>query len=268
MPYRVSFRFQQQSAKMGGWTENFWSNLGSIPAVDAEVQLLQPALDSLHGNTSFMTGVRISNALNFRDVLTRDIPIPPGPFIAAGSESDYPTSALLYALMGTGQYKTVQWLRGIWDPIVRNGGYYQPTASFLTNLGLFRGRMLNAANGWCIRVADRTIPFRPIKDISQAGVVQVTGHGYADNSKVRISRCKGLTQANQIWRITRIDADSFSLQGWVQPNPAQPYLGNGVARQQVLIFVPVTGLSVVRATEHKVGRPLGQLSGRRTTRRT
>lgn len=268
MAFRVSFQFFQQTAKMGGWTENYWNSLADLSAVQDKANDLALSLDGLHGNTTFMPAIRISDASSFRDVKLITRPGAQTPGTSAQSVSDYPTNALLLRHLGVGNYRVQQWIKGIWDSVIAQGGYYTPNSDYQSRMLTFRTKLALATNGWVLRVLDRTQALKPIKDITQAGVVTCTGHGYLDNAKVRISRCKGLTQANTVWRITRIDADSFSLQGWVAPNPAIPYLGGGVVRLQSYTYVSIMDSVVQRATEHAVGRPLEQLIGRRRTRRT
>lgn len=270
MPWKTSFRYNQPVGdRTAGWSENFWSSLPDIAAVRAAAVALGNALWQLHGDGVNLPSVRISNALSFRDVsviplnLFSAIPATP-----TSSDADYPTNALLLKLTGQGSYLTRQWIKGIWDGVVTRGGIYTPTATYTTRVNSLINTLTNAANGWTLRVSDRSIPFKPVKDITQAGIVSVTGHGYADNSRVRISRVKGLTQANRIWRITRIDADTFSLQGWVAPDVTTPYLGNGLARQVAYVYPAIAAGQIERATKHNVGRPFGALTGRRRTRRS
>lgn len=266
MPFRVSYGFQMQAEKLGGWTENFWSALPDLPSVETALNQLKPKLVNAHGNAVIMNEIRISNADTFRDVkvLLVNASIVGTP---VATEADYPTNALLLKLTGQGNYVTRQWIKGIWDSIIRDNGRYVPTANYIAVMNQIFAELLNSSRGWVMRVTDRGVPFKPVKDITQAGVVTVTNHGYADNAKVRISRVKGLTQANDLWRITRLDADTFQLQGWVAPVPASPYLGRGLARLTQFIYVPIQQAVIVRATEHAVGRPLGLLSGRRKSRR-
>ena len=269
MPFKLSFQYQQQTVKLGGWTENFWCGLSDLTAATAKAGQLRTLLDPLHGNTTFLTGCRISDAATFRDVTLLSWPLnTQNPGTSPGSVSDYPTNALLLRLTGLPNYRTQQWLKGIWDGVIASGGYYQPTATYQGYMQAFLAFLTAGSNSMVLRVLDKSQAFKPIKDITQAGVVNCTGHGYSDNAMVRISRCRGLTQANNVWRITRIDADTFSLQGWVAPSPATPYLGNGVSRLRLYTYVPIGGGSIIRATEHAVGRPLEQLIGRRRTRRT
>lgn len=270
MPFRVSYRYGMPVGdRTAGWSENFWSSLGDINAARTAAQAMSATIWQLHGNGVNLPSARVSNATTFRDVSILQL----GLFSVIGPSSgaddaDYPTNALLLKLTGQGGYVTRQWLKGIPDRVVSQGGQYKPTPTYVTNFNALATVLTNAANGWTMRVSDRTVPFKPVKDISQAGIVTVTGHGYADNSRVRISRVQGLTQANRIWRITRLDADTFSLQGWVAPSVAIPYLGNGVARQVSPIYVAIQAAVIERATKHNVGRPFGQLTGRRRTRRS
>jgi hypothetical protein len=99
-------------------------------------------------------------------------------------------------------------------------------------------------------------------------VITITAHGFTDLDLVRISRVRGDPRSNRVWRINRIDTDTFSLIGWVELAVAFPYLGGGTAVAQVYSFRPIVQAEVVRATSHRTGRPSGLLGGRRRRRPT
>jgi len=268
MPFKVTFFFQQQSALTGGWSENFWNSALDLTQALAASNALVPLLQNLHGDQTIMTNARISESPAFRAATLYSIIEAADPDLSKATTSDYPTTALLFLLTNGAQYITRQWIKGLPDNIVRQSGRYDPVATYIPKANAFFAAILTPANGWVMRVLDKAIPKKIVQAITQQGVCTVTGHGYNTNAKVRISRAKNLKQANGIWRITNIDADTFSLQGWVEPTVATPYLGNGTVQLQSYIFVPPTTAKFDRATSHRVGRPFGLLGGRRRSRRT
>jgi hypothetical protein len=124
------------------------------------------------------------------------------------------------------------------------------------------------SQGFVLKVQDKSQPKKKINSISDTGVVTLPAHGYASGNYVRVSRARGYKYVNKVWRIQSIDANSFQLLFFTANNPPIPIYGDPVAQLQQSIFVSplATGMRIVRATEHKVGRPFGLLSGRRTRR--
>ncbi len=266
MAFKVSFAFSQQMALLGGWTENFWSSLTDLGQCTTNAADLGNALARIHGNTTAWTRTRISDALNPRNVM-----LVTGPAYTTGvgdptRVSDYAAVAGLLVSQGFGNYPVRQWLKGLWDSATNTGGFWNPPSNMTGYLNAFYGLLTNSKSAWCLRVLDRTQLQKPIQGISNAGVVTCMTHGYSNNNLVRISRAKGLAYANGLWKIVVIDANTFSLVGFIANTALPPYTGGGVVRLQSYIFTPIISTQIVRATKHNVGRPLGQLIGRRRKR--
>jgi len=266
MPFRVSYFFSQQTQRLGGWSENFWNSTTNQDTAFQKAADLVTPLRKLHGKTTVLRHYRVSNVDVFRQIDILNFSSTDNPDVTATTIADYPTTALGLKLVANPNYVVRQWIKGTWDSVIDAGGFYQPTATFVTNVNAFFAALTTGGNGWALRVLDRTVPSKVVRDITQAGSVTVLAHGYADNATVRISRAKGLTQANNRWRITVVDADTFSLQGWVAPAVNTPYQGNGIVRLQTYVYPAIGGGIVERATKRNVGRPFGLLSGRRTAR--
>jgi len=64
---------------------------------------------------------------------------------------------------------------------------------------------IDAATGLVITAGTNATPI----------VLTIAAHGYLTGDKVGISAVAGLTAANGVWSITRVDADTFSLTGSV-----------------------------------------------------
>jgi hypothetical protein len=268
MPFRVSIFFAQQSDLSSGWSENFWNTSADLSAVKTVGNTLALALNTFHGNQSILTTMRISDPSKFRLVdITR--------YALAGTapsrgnlSSDFPNTAGLLVLTGAGNYVTRQWIRGLPDGDIAFAGRWSPISGSVTAFGTVRGLLLSGSNGWALRRQDRTVPKKVIQAITQAGVVTVSTHGYNTNDRIRISRCKGTFAVNKVWQIVVIDANTFSLIGFVQPVIPAVYLGNGTSQLQSAVYVGITDAKIDRATSHKTGRPFGLASGRRRVRKT
>jgi hypothetical protein len=268
MPFRVTYFNQVQQTLLGGWSENFWHGSPDLAVVISRAEALKPIIDQLHGQEVVLQSVRISDAANFRDVTILPGAAVSTATVTGANTTDYVTTSALLKVKSVDNYVTRQWIRGVRDSAVGFDGAWKPGGTYLTDWKKFLAEIAAASNGWSLRVLDRAVPKKIIQAITGAGVVTVPGHGYADNAIVRISRVKGDVRANKVWRIQRIDADTFSLIGWVALAVPIPYQGSGTVRLQTFIYKAITEAVVVRATSHKTGRPFGLLGGRRRVRKT
>lgn len=267
MAFRVSMFFVQQTAKSGGWTENYWSIFSDLDQTRNKAADLANALLAVHGHTSYITNIRYSEVGAFRRVLVTDQTMTFNPHVGNNVASDYPTTALLLRLDSAPNYVVNQWVRGIPDTQVSSGGFYTPSGVFVNSANSLFALLVNGANGWGMRVQDKSVQKKGLFSLSNTGVVSIPNHGYFDGDYVRISRVQGYRAANKIWKILVIDANSFQLVWWIAPPVGTVFSGNPTAQKQVKILITPTSARFVRATEHKVGRPFAVLSGRRSTRR-
>jgi hypothetical protein len=268
MPFRVSIFFAQQSDLASGWSENFWNTGTDLSSAKTAGDKLAHALNGFHGNQSVLTTMRISDPAKFRLVDITRYALAPLPPSRSDFGSDFQNTAGLLLLTGVGNYLTRQWLRGIPDGNIALGGKYSPLSGSVTAFNKVRGELVNATNGWGLRRQDRSTPKKVLQAISQAGVCTVANHGYNTNDKIRISRAKGTFHVNGVWQVVAIDANTFSLIGWVQPTIPGVYLGNGTCQLQSAVYVAVIDAKIDRATSHKTGRPFGLASGRRRVKKT
>jgi hypothetical protein len=268
MAFRVSMFFVQQTAKSGGWSENFWNNHVDLTAAKIAAVALADLLEACHGHTSYISNIRYSEVGAFRRTYTNYVGGTFNPNAGNSIVSDYPTQALLLKMAQNPNYVTQQWLRGIPDAQVSAGGFYVPTGDYVNRSNALFAALQNTSNNWVMRVQDKDIPKKAIFAISQTGVVTIPAHGYSSGDYVRISRVKGYTKANGVWKIELIDESSFQLLFWVAPAVATPMSGNPTSQKQVKKFISPATVAFVRATEHKVGRPFGTLSGRRKVRKS
>lgn len=78
---------------------------------------------------------------------------------------------------------------------------------------------------------------------NQGGLIKITivGHGWATGNRVTIAGVTGTTEANGTWDITKIDADTFTLDGSTFTNA---YVSGGAASWIVNIATPYTEAQV------------------------
>jgi len=290
MPFKVSYRFTQQSTLLGGWTENFWYDGDDQSAVRSAAQALAPALFNIHGAQNGMPGWRISKvgggvpALNVAYAGAGPVTV------AVGDErdADYPTCALLIRMHGGTGYYTHQWVRGIRDNLLQQGGRYDEAwaGTFPASFAVFAARLV--ANRFSIRVLDRTVPQIPISNFNYSlGTFDATSNplvGMTPNSPyVRIKGMGTGNPANGVWALTWVDAVGTTpayarINNWTPTtySPAKPPKAPKVVLQRYvypLVAAPAfpvgtLGAEIIRGTSHKVGRPLGLLTGKSKKRRT
>ena len=266
-PFRVSFFWTQQADRLGGWSENFWNNLTSFSAAQTAALALQTALWNSKGNGVLGPYIRISQVGNFRSAQVINTNLT-STATGASSDADYPTTALLLFLASTQPYFSRQWLRGNPDNQVSSGGHFTPTAGYVTLINAITNILVTASNGWVLRNLNQGSAKQLITAVTLAGVVTVPAHGFATGNTIRISRTGGIPGLNALWKITVIDSNTFQLVGVPVGGFTGGYTKPGTAQLQSFIYQAITGGGIARASKHNVGRPFGQLTGRRRRRST
>lgn len=272
MPFKVSYFWEQIVAKTGGWSESFYHGADDFSTVQTQAIVLGQRLMAVHGKTTVLRNIRFSEYGAFRRAVIAPQTFTTNPEVPDSYTSDYPTTALLLRIKGFGTspgtpgYTVNQWLKGIPDFVIADGGFYKPTGEYPTRMSTLFDRIISG--GWRLKVQDKAVQKKKVNSISSSGLVTLPSHAYASGNYVRISRAKGDTRVNRIWRIQVVSADTFQLLFWQQLEPAIPIFGDPVATLQSAIFVAPAdgGCQIIRATERKVGRPFGLLTGRRKAR--
>lgn len=265
--FRLTMFFQYQSSKIGGWSESFW-NSGAFGAAGMVANCIN--LIALRENMTaaqpYIASYRVSDVANFRNVINAPTTYVPGTAITVGNDGDILTAKLYFQMRANGNYKTGQWLGGVPDSQISNGGRYVPAGVWPGLANAFFAAL--QTNGWSICNQDRSVLPKGVTGITNAGVVTIPGNTYAEGDFIRIKNVKGYLAANDIWRVTLPTSSTVTLVGWV-PYVTAPVFGGKRAQAtlQKPILNAIVGCSIVRASSHKVGRPFAQASGRRRTRR-
>jgi hypothetical protein len=260
--YRLSMFFDFSGYRSGGWSENFW-NSGAFPTAGTptNVATLIAARQAMTSNQCNVTRYRISDVRTFRNVINGQTgygPVTPTPSLAG----DPPQTKLFLVFRGAGNYKTGQWIGGIPDAQIQNGGVYTPNGVWPTALANFTNLLLSS--GWSIANQDRTVVPKPIDGLTNAGIVTADAHGFTTGDYVRIKNVRGFTEANRIWRVVVLSPSTFQLVGWVAYATAPTFYGpKAVAVLQKLVLTQISSVDAGRGSNKRVGRPTGQLIGRR-----
>jgi len=266
MAFHVKFNWQQQSAKLGGWSMNFWSNLADMSVVLTKADELRTALNNVTGAQVICSSFTVSSVTPPRQF--ENIEKPTSVVAAtATTDADYPSTALFLKNFGAGGYSTGQWIRGIPDANISNSGMYNPTSTYSGRMGTVFGILATPSNGWSMYALNKATEEKPITNLALAtGIVSCPAHGYGAAGATLTVRIMGFSSprsVNRVWRITVIDENSFQLSFWHVPVETTVDGNNPVARRQIYIFVPIASSKIIRATSHYTGRPTGLLGGRR-----
>lgn len=274
MPWRVSIRhIQQTGSRLAGWSDNFWSQNSELSGVVTATEELRNRLNAITGKETKLPSARISSADSFRNV--RLVTYNTTGSVTAAQIADYPSTALLLKLSAPGPYTTRQWIRGIPDDVVQDGGTYNPSGltGWSAKLNTFLGTLTDSGNLWSIRALNRNTPTTPVTNVALAtGIVTAPAHGLGAAGAIVRVRVKGFIVPrglNKVWKATILTDSTLQLNFYTPPTQVNlaPYAITPTVRLQTYIYVQIAEAVIDRVTSHYTGRPIELLGGRRRTRR-
>lgn len=264
--FRVSLFSANTNTRTGGWTENWWNNADSHATAKTRGTALALVINNFRGYGPIINKIRVSQYGLRRSGRSYPLNIPNTPPSGTTLYADYPTTKVQLELTGTGTVpvRTNQWLGGIVDGSVVNGGFWVPTPAALAALNTLISVLTTGTNGWSVNVLDPANTPKTVTAVVGTTGVVTTGvvHGFNNNDFVRLMRIQGISGINGIWQVTDVDATTFRLIGW-QSTTETMTRSNAVAVKQLHIPLGVVEARIVQATSHRVGKPTGLLGGRR-----
>lgn len=265
MPFfKASFFYSQTYSRTAGWTENFWLEAADLASANTAGSKLRDKLVAIHGKQTTLQRTRVSEANNTRlFIITNYAPVAQGgdkPIVEA-EQSDYPETAFLLEASGINGRLTRQWIKGIPDPSVEQGGLWQQNV-ITRQYEAFTKFLSDQNNGVRIRCVAADNAPKPITAIAEAtGIVSCVAHGYATNSLVRIRNVQFWPYPLGVWRIGKVTADTFQLKGWnPRINHAPPDYTAAQALTNVFSY-SAAKWEIARISNRKVGRPFGSPVG-------
>jgi len=276
MAWHVTFREKQQSAKLGGWGENFWNTNVSLAAAQAAANSLQDILINCKGAQLSITGYRLSQVGAFR--VTQNITRVLGPFAPSPSaypDADYPSTALQLKLRGTTTNKvTTQWLRGLPDSITTTGGLYTPGGSSLWQAYFNQLCAKLTGGSWAVYVLNPLTPYFPVTlNNTITGSVTIKGNNYGALGATAYVRIKGMGQQHPMnglftFTVTDPTTGAGTISPWTPTTTNLPFWGKRpTAQAQVYMFDTIAEATNGITTSHYTGKPTGLLGGRRRKRK-
>lgn len=272
--YHVAIVWNQTDRAHAEWTENFWADVSNVDAAIDAGKVLAGVMEELHGQATNWIRVEARKVRGSDNVeVEKDQDYFSRPFTSQVKEdatySDQATAAIFIRLYGGPDY-TQQWIKGIQDRWVdKNGVLYKASTSFKDAVKSFKNAITQ--DPWRIRCLDDDIKKKPVINITQAGVVELTNHNYDPIFPVRISGSKSNKYVNNIWEISALspaDANKFKLNFFAPPDPWIPPKGKIRARQQRYVFKKITAVQTIHASSHKVGGPKKKYVGSKRAARS
>lgn len=269
----------QRSSRMVGWSESFWRDGDSVTAEaeNASNQLLA-RLFQVKGKETIGLGHRISvwdatgRPTRVSKLFAPTIVPGDNPNVSTIRESDYPTVA--YLLQGTGGVptrSTRQWIRGIWDDAIQQGGGIAPATG-----NMQRSDLLNhlTAGAWGIR--SRLQGGNPKVNLINYDAVTgrfltVTDHGFSAGDRVTLTRIRTSPQLaksfNGAYTVGTVpNVKEFTLVGAYIPADVSLIISRTSTAQRLQYGILTAKWEILRATSRQVGRPFGSPSGKSKTR--
>lgn len=271
MAYKVSIFWQQNFTLAAGWTENYWNDGSSLVTVKAATLRLIDALKRVHGRQTYPKRARYSTVPGFRITDEDEFGATFNGLVTAADGSDYPTTAVLMAFRGANGAITRQWIKGIPDDVVIPPGNFRPQGQLLNNFTALATYLASGVDGWRMRVLNPMRPTFALQSATANGLLTFSGATVAADSIVRISRAKGMTDLNAVWKVISTAGNTVQLDTGATILGPGAYAGGGKMRENTYSLIPMLslanrGVEFVRATEHKVGRPTALAGGRRRRR--
>lgn len=272
---KVTYYWTQTASRVTGWSENFWgTGEGITDSVKSQAVTLLGKLYFLKGHQTVSLGHRISvwnaNGTPTRESLLVSPELVPtsNPNSSSSYSSDYPTVAyLLQATGGTPVRSTRQWVRGIIDDSVIDGGRFNPFSLAAARSGL---ENYLATGMWGLRSRVQAgNPKRIIEDYENTTETFLTvgAHGFVIGDRVSLSGLKTSPQLarspNGIYTISAVPAvNEFQLAGFGL-DAGITMIPSKISKVQKIEFGVFTSTwKFLRVTSRQAGRPFGSPSGR------
>lgn len=270
--FAISYEWDMDTDGGGaGWSENFWTAASTLAGALSAADSLAPYLAAVHSNearlrTYHVTDTPADPGLTTPRLTTSRTYNDSGHFLNLRYDGMYPTTAARLGLFDTNGRSHDVWLKGMPDGIdVKGKKGILPI--WQLKMGALTSRLVNPVANIVRRHLDYAQAKKPVKAISQTGVVTCVGHGYTENNVVRIGKTFSTPNIDGVYRVAAIagSADTFQLVGF--PPVASPPVTSKSSYAMRQLFV-TTGLAAVEyeaITKKNVGRQRGGPRGRQKT---
>jgi hypothetical protein len=274
--YRISFFFVQNADKLAGWSESYYNNAPSVAAAIVQAQQLGALLDAARPNPIYLAWIRVQVIGSPRAAQIIQVQTAP-----AGGASVASPPMLSFLIQYPGQLGGYvrQWMHGVNTTSIGSAGQMNVTSTQNSLIQAVFSALLSTSNNWCLFRVYESGANWTITGIATTGLMTVPGipaNTWVVPTAVQILRTKADPRFNGIWLATTPAVGQVQLApvpagGW----PSVAFIAPGSVRawqktvdnfqQPSAGPPPIAGPSIVRITEHKVGKVFLQYSGRRRT---
>lgn len=256
-----------------GWTESFlWDGVNeqNLNVHMASLQIIAQKRAALLGKSSFIKAERVS-------LETGDTGQPRlGDSIlqyvryngASVPDSDEPDAAVLVTMRNlVAQHRRNMFLRGIWDDVDGQGGFYLPSVSgWQSAFNSWAAAMLAKQAGWWHYEKSAGFDVDTYTVAPATGYVTITvlgdafGDGPYSKIRVRLSGVNVKSAINGQWVGTPVSNSQIILE---KPMALLPYTGGGVLYTYTRSLDVAASLDAQKIVTRRAGSPLLQSRGRR-----
>jgi hypothetical protein len=254
--FRLTFFFEQLE---NGWSESVHTTASDTLTLIALASGYASRRMAFCHSSTFLSHIRISDDLTFRDVILDPIPLPINGGFKPTGFAEGPWTALDARMSATPTVQRSLFVRGF------------PAGQINSNQTNFTAAFQAAYRAWTqyvtdnvfgIKNKDRTQLKQPINTISPAGVVTMANPiaGLANLATVQLLGIPRSVIPKRTYTVVNfVDGSNFSLRGYSGPAISM----RGYLRLISYVILQINQIVTDFVTERRVGRPFGVLRGRR-----
>lgn len=259
-----------------GWSESFlWQTTGNDLNLEATTaQVLAQKRAAMLGREAFVKAERVSFESD-----SDGNPVVGDSFLtytryngASIPTADDPDTAVLITMRSpNATRRRNMFLRGIWDDVNGNGGFYLPgVAGWLTAFNSWRGAMLAKRVGWWHSNAQPAVPITGYTCDQDTGFVLVTlaaAHPSFVANKVEMARIKGVNAGSPMNGAQLIRWQTSTTFWLEKPLALIAYQFGGSLVTYQRTFEEASSIDAQKIVTRRAGSPLLESVGRRKARR-
>lgn len=272
--FKLSLFYEHSTERSAGWSESWYTTQSNLVILagtpgnrDASIARRLAGESMLfHGRTAVVKYIRVTSVFTPR----QSVVVPCNfqfndrvPDTLAFQTDQSSTAFNLRLIGGLGKSSDHQ-IRGIPDGAIANNGRFVYFGDMAARVEAFF-RFLQT-NSFVIRYKDELQPKKPIEALTQTGQITVTAHGLVTGDYVRVGLVKGITQANGIWRVNRVDENVIQLRFFIATTSTLQKSNSAYVQKITYDSVGPDAWDVTFGTSRKVGRPTRVRVGRRMPR--
>lgn len=259
------------AARNSGWSETYFHNAATFTSqLIADFEELVSRRLALSSDDVSIVHCRLSDDLVRRDAVPVSVPA----FAAHNSgyegNTDFTFVSALTRITASNILSRNLYLRGIPDGLTHTAIGKITDPSWVQAFNRLKSWLTTGR--FCLKAIDRNLNAnRPIESFTLTTgdqvVLQVTAHGLVTGQQIVVGNVRNMPSMNKVWRVTVVNANSFTLIGYPLANRNELVAGDGYFYKQIYALYPFTDMAQIRIVSHRSGRVFGQPVGRRKRRK-